>query len=428
MENFAGLGLPQALANALTRMKYDTPTPIQAKAIPLALEGRDILGSAQTGTGKTAAFSIPIIAKLMNTPRGSALILTPTRELATQIMAIMTQLLHGQSGIKAALLIGGEAMGPQLKALALRPRLIVGTPGRVIDHLKRGSLMLHDANFLVLDETDRMLDMGFGMQIEQILPYLQKQRQTLLFSATLPPAIVKLSGKYLTNPERVSAGEVSKPAENLTMEKIRLSQPEKYDVLVEQIEKREGSIIVFVKTKRGADRLAQKLAKRKLPVDAIHGDLRQNQRDRAIANFRSGKTRIMIATDIAARGLDIPHIRHVINYDLPQVAEDYIHRIGRTARAGADGASLCFITPEDGEKWRAIERLLNPNAPREQRAPEGQARNASGKPAGNGAGKKRRRRSGKGNGQGRANAQQATAPKAASGGGGWSFGEVRFPR
>ncbi len=381
MENFAGLGLPTALAASLKRMNYDTPTPIQAKAIPLAMEGRDILGSAQTGTGKTAAFAIPIIAKLMSTPRGSALILSPTRELATQIMSIMKQLLEGQSAVKAALLIGGESMSPQLRALNARPRLIVGTPGRTIDHLKRGSLMLHDANILVLDETDRMLDMGFGIQIEQILPYLQKQRQTLLFSATLPQEIVKLSAKYLVNPERVSAGEQSKPAENLVMEKIELEPGEKYNQLVKEIEAREGSIIVFVKTKRSADKLAEKLAKQKLPVDAIHGDLRQNQRDRAIANFRNGKTRIMIATDIAARGLDIPHIRHVINFDLPQVAEDYIHRIGRTARAGAEGSSLCFITREDGEKWRAIQRLLNPNAPRDP-AESRPARNGAGRPSG----------------------------------------------
>ena len=412
MENFAGLSLPLALANSLKRMKYDVPTPIQAKAIPFALAGRDILGSAQTGTGKTAAFAIPIIAKLMNTPRGSALILSPTRELATQIMSIMKQLLEGQSAIKAALLIGGEAMSPQLRALSARPRLIVGTPGRIIDHLKRGSLMLHDANILVLDETDRMLDMGFGIQIEQILPYLQKQRQTLLFSATIPAEIAKLSAKYLINPERISAGEQSKPAENLLMEKVELTQPEKYGRLVEEIEKREGSIIVFVKTKRSADKLAERLAKQKLPVDAIHGDLRQNQRDRAIANFRNGKTRIMIATDIAARGLDIPHIRHVINFDLPQVAEDYIHRIGRTARAGAEGSSLCFITGEDREKWQAIQRLLNPNAPREQFASSG-PRNGSGKPSSNG---NRRRRGGNGGGQGGKSAHGGGGNKSNGGG------------
>jgi ATP-dependent RNA helicase DeaD len=446
MENFAGLNLPAALAASLTRMKYDTPTPIQAKAIPLAMQGRDILGSAQTGTGKTAAFAIPILARLMTSPRGGALILSPTRELATQIMSIMTQLLAGQSAVKAALLIGGESMSPQLRALSQRPRLIVGTPGRIIDHLERGSLMLHDTGFLVLDETDRMLDMGFGIQIEKIIPYLQKQRQTLLFSATLPPAIVKLSSKYLINPERVSAGEQSKPAENLLMEKVEIEQADKYDRLVSEIEKREGSIIVFVKTKRSADKLAAKLAKQKLPVDAIHGDLRQNQRDRAIANFRNGKTRIMIATDIAARGLDIPHIRHVINFDLPQVAEDYIHRIGRTARAGAEGSSMCFITREDGEKWRAIQRLLDPNAPVEKResAPRGESRGSRR------GGNQRRRGNGAsgshngGHATGRSNGHQGGGQKTASSGASskpaaqqstatsapktLSFGEVRVGR
>lgn len=378
LDSFASLNLPAALAKALVRMEYKTPTPIQAASIPLAMAGRDILGTAQTGTGKTAAFAIPIIARLLSTPRGSAIVLLPTRELAVQVMGIMKQLLEGQSAIKAALLIGGESMPPQLRALSARPRLIIGTPGRIIDHLKRGSLMLHDAGFLVLDETDRMLDMGFGVQLEAILPYLAKQRQTLMFSATMPKEIVALSAKYLVNPERVSMGAVSKPVQNLVQEVVHMEESEKYTRLVKELQEREGSIIVFVKTKRSADKLTARLSAHQMNADAIHGDLRQHQRDRAIRDFRAGKTRILIATDIAARGLDIPHIRHVINHDLPQCAEDFIHRIGRTARAGAEGACVSFVTREESRKWVAIERLLNPDAARKMPMPPREG----GKPAG----------------------------------------------
>lgn len=366
MENFNELQLPDALRAALTAMKYETPTPIQAQAIPFALEGKDVMGTAQTGTGKTAAFGIPLVAKLMSSPRGSAIVLLPTRELAVQVVAVLQQLLGRQKSIGTALLIGGESMPKQCAALRSRPRIIVGTPGRINDHLARGTLMLHDAGFLVLDETDRMLDMGFGIQIEKIFQYLPKQRQTLMFSATMPKEIIKIAAKYLNHPERVAIGETTKAAVNITQEEIRVSHAEKYPELLKQLATREGSVIVFVKTKRGADRLAEKLRGAKHSADAIHGDLQQNKRDRVIRAFREKKHRILVATDIAARGLDIPHIEHVINYDLPQCPEDFIHRIGRTARAGAEGAALNLISPEDNDKWRAIQRMLNPGAPQER--------------------------------------------------------------
>lgn len=362
MQNFNELGLPEALNHTLAHMKFEIPTPIQAAAIPPALEGKDVLGSAQTGTGKTAAFGIPLVTKLMTNPRGSALIMTPTRELAVQVMQAMQSLLGKRSNIKTALLIGGESMPKQLMQLRARPRVIVGTPGRINDHLTRGSLMLHDASFLVLDETDRMLDMGFSIQIEKIMKYLPKQRQTLLFSATLPHDIVKMTEKYLNNPVRVAVGAQSTPAPKIKQEELHVSEGEKYQQLLTEFDAREGSIIVFVKTKWGAEKMAKKLRDAKYSADAIHGDLRHNQRERVIAAFRNRKHRILVATDIAARGLDIPHIEHVINYDLPQCPEDYIHRIGRTARAGAEGSAICFITPADRGKWRAIERLLNPDA------------------------------------------------------------------
>ncbi len=367
MENFQSLGLPQPLLRALDKMQFNTPTPIQAQAIPSALEGKDILGSAQTGTGKTGAFGIPLVARLLSSPRGSALVMTPTRELAVQVMQMLEKLIDNQGGIKTALLIGGESMPKQLTQLRMRPRLIVGTPGRINDHLERGSLMLHDAGYLVLDETDRMLDMGFSAQIERIVKFLPAQRQTLLFSATLPDNIVSLSRRYLNDPVRVSVGSTSKPIAKIDQEVLHVSEDGKYAEFINQLDKREGSIIVFVKTKWGAEKMAKRLRKENHSADAIHGDLRQNQRDRVIAGFRDCKYRILVATDIAARGLDIPHIEHVINYDLPQCPEDYIHRIGRTARAGAQGSALCLITPADGIKWRAITRLIDPSAKPEPR-------------------------------------------------------------
>ena len=357
MDNFNSLTLPAALLSALTQMGFSKPTPIQAKAIPFALKGRDILGSAQTGTGKTAAFCIPMLAHLMNNKDSQALIMTPTRELATQVLAAVAQM---QGSIKAALLIGGASMFKQNQQLRARPRIIVGTPGRINDHLSQGSLRLNAVDFLVLDETDRMLDMGFEVQIDKIVKHLSKRRQTLLFSATLPRHIVKMSEKYLHAPERVAVGSDHTPIAKIRQELFYMPAAEKHGRLVEQIGLRQGSIIVFVKTKRGADRLAKKLNAAKLGADAIHGDLNQNRRNRVIQEFRDKKFRIMVATDVAARGLDIPHIEHVINYDLPQQPEDYIHRIGRTARAGAEGSAACFITPEDKSLWSDIHRLMNP--------------------------------------------------------------------
>lgn len=363
MSTFTEFGLPANLMASLERVQYTTPTPIQAQAIPLAMEGRDILGSAATGTGKTGAFAIPMIAKIMGSPRGSALILTPTRELAAQVMSVINDLLGKRSFIPTALLIGGDSMNQQCARLRMRPRIIVGTPGRINDHLERGNLILHDVNYLVLDETDRMLDMGFGVQIERIVKFLPPVRQTLMFSATLPDAIIKMSTRYLKQPERIAVDSNSKPHVNIQQEVMEIPHADKFNELVNQIKTREGSIIVFVKTKRGADRMAERLHKMHLKADTIHGDLHQRKRERVIQAFRDRQFRVLVATDIAARGLDIPHIEHVINYDLPQCPEDYIHRIGRTARNGAEGSALCFLSPEDMLLWRDIQKLLNPGAP-----------------------------------------------------------------
>lgn len=362
MTEFAAFGLPATLIEALAKINFKTPTPIQQAAIPLALAGRDVLGSAATGTGKTAAFALPMIAHLINKPTSAALIMTPTRELATQVLATIMPLLLRHPDIKTACLIGGDSMGKQLGQLSQNPRIIVGTPGRLNDHLARGSLRLAKADFLVLDETDRMLDMGFGPQIETIIPRMAQQRQTLMFSATIPAAIAKMSARYLNNPERVSVGTSHQPAVKIKQELVQTTDAGKYTELLAQLAKREGSIIIFVKTKFGADKMAIKLRAADHASDAIHGNLQQRRRERVIQNFRDKKYRILVATDVAARGLDIPHIEHVINYDLPQCPEDYIHRVGRTARAGAEGNAINLVTPTDMGKWRAILRLIEPGA------------------------------------------------------------------
>ncbi len=361
MKNFDGLGLHSVLQQSLKFMKYHTPTPIQAEAIPVALDGRDVLGSAQTGTGKTAAFAIPLVEALLNDERACALVMTPTRELGKQVMEIMRQLIGPKSKINTAFLIGGDPYSKQNMQLRRRPRLVVGTPGRINDHLERGNLELDQTRFLVLDEMDRMLDMGFSVQIDRIIKYIPKERQTLMFSATMPKNIMAMADKYLNNPKRIAIGSTINVAENINQTIVRCDQDKKYDVLSNELQERSGSILIFVKTKRGADKLAKRLRFEDHKVDAIHGDLKQNKRERVIQAYRNKSFRILVATDVVARGLDVPHIEHVINYDMPQVPEDYIHRIGRTARAGASGEALCLISPQDGRKWHAIEQMLFPD-------------------------------------------------------------------
>ncbi|HVY12418.1 MAG TPA: DEAD/DEAH box helicase [Alphaproteobacteria bacterium] len=370
-DSFSNFGLPAKLMQAIARLQFTAPTPVQAQAIPLVLAGKDLMATAQTGTGKTAAFGIPLISQMMDAPQATAIILAPTRELASQIVDTLQQLIPLPT-IKTALLIGGEAMPKQFRQLQQHPQIIVGTPGRINDHLLRGTLKLNRTRFLVLDETDRMLDMGFGAQIEKIIQHIPAERQTLMFSATLPPNILKLSSKYLHNPARVAIGTANAPALQVKQEMVAIAEGEKYAALLLQLQQRQGSIIVFVKTKHGADRLAGRLNRDRHRADAIHGNLRQRQRDKVIGNFRDEKYRILVATDVAARGLDIPHIEHVINYDLPQAPEDYIHRIGRTGRAGASGQAVSLITAGDKAKWHAIQRLINPGEAPRGRSGEGE--------------------------------------------------------
>ncbi len=359
--NFSDLQIENKLKKSIELADFKNPTPIQKESIPLSLLGSDILGTAQTGTGKTLAFTIPMLNKLIKDKHAMALIICPTRELASQVMTNILKLNVREIGIANALLIGGESMQKQLRKLNKRARIIVGTPGRINDHLKRKSLELSKVNYLVLDETDRMLDMGFTPQIEQILKFIPKDHQTLLFSATLPDNILKISQKYLKNPERISVGSLSTPIEKIKQETFEITQDKKYHELINQLVERAGSILVFVKTKHGADKIVKRLKFDGHKADAIHGNLRQSKRDRVINSFRNGHSRILVATDVAARGLDIPVIKHVINYDLPQVPEDYIHRIGRTGRAGKDGSAFTFLTPGDRSMWNSISKLINPN-------------------------------------------------------------------
>lgn len=391
MNTFNELDLPVLLTESLARMGIVKPTPIQAQTIPLALEGHDILGSAQTGTGKTLAFTLPLVNYLMNNPNATALVLAPIREIAQQVMNTLKSLVGDSRDFNTALIIGGEPYPKQLTQLKSRPRVVIGTPGRVIDHMERGTLRVNNLECLVLDETDRMFDMGFGIQLEHIISKLPAQRQTMMFSATIPPAIEKLAGKYLNEPKRVAVGSATLPIPKIKQEIVNISEKDKYKRLLQELDQRDGTVIVFVKTKMNADRLAEALRKEDHSASAIHGDLRQHKREKVIRSFRLGKCRVMVATDIAARGLDIPHLMHVINYDVPPCPEDYIHRIGRTGRAGAEGFSLCFVTSQDAKKWNAIERYMNPKSHEGSNRNSGPSRNAG---SGNGFGKSSRSGSG----------------------------------
>ncbi len=360
MQTFQELKLHKDLYTSLARIRFVKPTPIQVKAIPLILSHRDILGSAHTGTGKTAAFCIPLLELVLNKKCQRAIILAPTRELAKQIETVVQSLILEKSTIKCLSLVGGEPINKQLNRLRAKPQIIIGTPGRVTDHLNKKSLNLSEANFLVLDEMDRMLDMGFSIAIDKILKFIPSEKQTLMFSATISKSIEKLSSKYLKNPEFIKIDQDKATIPKIEQKVLSLSNDGKLPYLIKHLETHNGLILVFVKTKRGAKRLAKDLYKKGFEVDAIHGDLRQNKRTSVIKKFRSNKIQILVATDVAARGLDIPNIEHVINYDLPQQPEDYIHRIGRTGRAGAKGQAWSYVTNSDKRQWREIEKILNP--------------------------------------------------------------------
>jgi len=364
--SFADSRLTPAMRDAIARAGYSTPTPIQAKTMEPILEGRDLIGCAQTGTGKTAAFVIPMLERLacadsplarpsVVAPR--ALVLAPTRELALQI-AETFDLLGVAQGVRALVLIGGESIGPQLAGLQRRPDVIVATPGRLVDHLDRRSLALGAVRIVVLDEADRMLDMGFAPQVERILRVTPLDRQTLCFSATMPPAVETLVRRYLVRPMRIEVGTSAKPVAKVAQRLYRAPMQEKTPLLLQLLDQERGRTLVFTRTKHRADRVARAVGAAGHRVTRLHADRSMSQRREAIDGFRSGRYRVLIATDIAARGLDVPEIAHVVNFDLPRTAEDYIHRIGRTARAEASGRATSFASPEEREQLRVIERHL----------------------------------------------------------------------
>ena len=350
--------LAEDLQAALKRLGITEPTQVQQSALPPALKGRDVLATAQTGTGKTFAFLLPLITHLRVRPETAALILSPTRELAQQTQAALESLLPSEE-LLSVLIIGGDNIHKQYALLRRKPRVIIGTPGRIIDHIGRKSIVLKNIAFLVLDEADRMLDMGFIPDVRKICAALPAPRQTLLFSATLPKEIEQLAGGLLTDPVRVQIGSVSRPVDLVVQQIIRLGTRERLCQLLTELENRRGQILVFVKSKHLADKLAKQLKQYGVKANALHGDLRQNRRRQVMEFFREGSVPVLVATDVAARGLDIDGMSCVINYDLPQCAEDYIHRIGRTGRAGSVGTALSFILEEDDSKCKEICRVCH---------------------------------------------------------------------
>ena len=369
--SFSNSPLSPAMRDAIARAGYSTPTPIQAQAIEAALEGRDLIGCAQTGTGKTAAFAIPTLERLTRADsplatRGAgprALVLAPTRELALQI-AQTFDLLGAAQGVRTVVLIGGESMGPQLAGLQRRPDVIVGTPGRLFDHLERRSLALGTVRIVVLDEADRMLDMGFAPQVERILRVTPLDRQTLCFSATMPREVEALVRRHLVRPVRIEIGVSATPVAGVTQRLLKSPLQDKTPLLLKLLGEERGRTLVFTRTKHRADRVARAVGVAGHRVTRLHADRSMSQRREALDGFRNGRYRVLIATDLAARGIDVPEIAHVVNFDLPHTAEDYIHRIGRTARAEASGRATSFASPEEHEQLRVIERHLGHPVPR----------------------------------------------------------------
>jgi len=359
ISTFEKLGLRQPLQSALRDLRFSEPTPIQALAIPPALEGRDVLGSAETGSGKTAAFGLPILQRLMDKPHGKtrALILTPTRELADQSAKHIAALAK-HANVTVAAIYGGVAFKPQLKALK-GADILVATPGRLLDHLAQKTARLDSIEILVLDEADRMLDMGFLPDVRRIIAQVPAKRQTFFFSATLPPQISGLVREILRDPVRVELAAKVAPVKTLNQTLYAVPQEKKTDLLLELLKDNSiYSAIAFTRTKARANRLAAALQKHRIPVNLIHGDRSQSQRTHALENFKQGRYRVLVATDIAARGIDISALGHVINYDVPLVAVDYLHRVGRTARAKSSGDAITFASSDEEPLIRQIEYTL----------------------------------------------------------------------
>jgi ATP-dependent RNA helicase RhlE len=359
MQSFSELPISNSTRERLASLQFSTPTPIQAAAIPPALEGKDVLGTAQTGTGKTLAFLIPIIERLLreSKPGIAALVLVPTRELAMQVVDEYNGI-RGKQLSPAALVVGGLSEAAQLTALRRGARVVVATPGRLEDFLDRRLVNLRGIDVLVLDEADRMLDMGFLPAIRRIAALLPKERQTMCFSATLEASVAHLVHDYMKNPVRISLGSVLKPSENVRVQAFEVGAGRKQDVLQRLLAKETGRCLVFARTKRGAERLSYSLTREGFDVALIHGGRSQSQRTAALTGFQQGRYRVLVATDLAARGIHVEDIVHVINYDLPEIAENFIHRVGRTGRAGERGVASTLFLREERSELLQLERTL----------------------------------------------------------------------
>jgi ATP-dependent RNA helicase RhlE len=363
---FKGLGLHAPLVRATREMAYTQPTPIQAQAIPPILAGRDLIATAQTGTGKTAAFLLPILNRLIDLPGGAtqALVLTPTRELAQQIDDVCLGLMY-HTTLRVGLLVGGTSMGPQEKALRAGVEVVIATPGRLLDHMRQNQTRFDHVHTLVLDEADRMLDMGFLPDIKRIVARLPARQQTLLFSATMPPVITKLAQEILKQPATVQVGQRSAPAVGITQAAYPVPEHLKGMLLRYLLRHTEmPSVLVFTRTKHGAKKLARTIAADGFTVAELHSNLTQPQRNRAMEGFRRADFQVLVATNIAARGLDVDHISHVISFDVPSVPDDYIHRVGRTGRAQAEGDAFVLVSPAEESMLSRIERQIGQRLPR----------------------------------------------------------------
>lgn len=382
MTSFQDFGLADPISRALHDENYVTPTPIQAQTIPIAIAGRDVIGIAQTGTGKTASFALPILHRLLDNrtrPQPKTcrvLVLSPTRELSGQILDSFNA--YGRHlRLSATLAIGGVPMGRQVRALMQGVEVLVATPGRLLDLVQGNALKLSNVEFLVLDEADRMLDMGFINDIRKIVAKLPARRQTLFFSATMPKDIADLAQHMLRDPARVAVTPVASTAERIAQRIIQVDHSAKSNILSELLKSEPvNRALVFTRTKHGADKVVRVLAKNGIAAEAIHGNKSQNHRERVLASFRNGDIRTLVATDIAARGIDVDGVSHVVNFDLPNVPETYVHRIGRTARAGAEGTAISLVAGEENNYLRDIERLIRVNLPREDRR-SGKEQNAA---------------------------------------------------
>jgi ATP-dependent RNA helicase RhlE len=364
--SFNQFNLDPRLLAGINRLGYVTPTPIQTQTIPAALAGEDIIGTAQTGTGKTAAFVLPILHRLLSGPRNRsrALIVTPTRELAEQIHEAIRDLGTG-TGIRSATIYGGVGAAPQVKALRSGTEILVACPGRLLDHISQGNARLEGIEVLILDEADRMLDMGFLPDVKRILKHVPSKRQTMLFSATFPAEIEELASRTLIDPQRIAIG-ISRPAHTVTHALYPVERHLKTALLLELLKKTDtGSVLVFTRTRHRAEKLSRQIHRAGFRATSLHSDRSQGQRQSALNGFRSGHYQVMVATDIAARGLDVENISHVINFDMPATADDYIHRIGRTGRAERTGDAFTLVTPDDKDMIRSLEKIMGKPLPRQ---------------------------------------------------------------